>query len=303
MTNPAFELGQGTHVSAETFSEREETTTRDTQHQTTTQEANSTGAGQSDSASSDSVATHTTKATAPQAPDIPKPEAASEEVCNKGATYCYDMKGMENGALPNRGSSGKVTSLAVDSPLESTGSSELRFGGSLAIGAASSARTGYELVIPENWDYGVDVWFTPKFEDGERMVVLKMGDLITLEIDKNDGATCTFKGDPSGDPVVLFSRSKPDNFNKSWRMVACFVHRGEARIWNMERPAIHFRNASPTAERVVNVEIGTAESVGDHTQLKPFTGELHLLRAWTNTQWMMDIVEDELRFVGLSPLD
>lgn len=299
--NPGFDGPADSSGIRDDESEQDDSTDADPDEESSSEETD-------EGAASQETSTSTSTGEALQARPL-EPEEAMEgaqvrEVCKKGAELCFEMQLVDEDGVENSASVNKQFELAASSVQDGAAKSSPAFGHRIRLGTRSHINASRNIAIPEKTEFGVDVWFTPDFSETQEMVLMRIGELMSIEISKNGKARCQiFATNVNARATEVEEASSTYFGNLNWQVVSCSLNGQSLKLWNSDAPVV-----SPPAElelaqeRSVRLSFGrTATENLKGTELGGFVGDLHLVRFWTKVEGYEDVLRAELKFAGLDP--
>lgn len=235
------------------------------------------------------------------------PEPADvKDVCNKGAAYCYDMKVIQDDYLDNKAPVNRSTALQISSIDSSATEPSPAFGNRLRLGMSSFAKTSTDIVIPAKSDFGIDIWFTADFSKSDSMVLVRVGELMSIQISKDKKAICKLvAADTTIGETNVRTVQGTYTGRLPWHMVSCRLKRGQLQVWHTDAPlasgSVDLVLSSQQSARVMIGDLATKNL--DALELGGFVGDLHLMRIWTDLSNYDQVLRTELRSLGLDPVN
>lgn len=237
------------------------------------------------------------------------PPPGVDEPCRRGAALCYDFRNRVAGLAPNLSGINPENKLVVTDPAEGFSTDSPVLGSRIRMTEASSVVSSQPIPFDRDGAIGVDIWFATKFDSASSMMLLILGDLLTLEIRSNAQTVCKLFP-KAGDPPISLIAS-PRNLS-SWSHSSCLI-RTEADVGSRENSGdlvasardgfTRFAVPANTVQaRPTILKIGTGASPlpGD-SGIASFQGDLYLVRVWSDAETMQKQIRAELKHFGLDP--
>lgn len=227
-----------------------------------------------------------------------------KDVCNKGASYCYDMRVVQDDSLDNKAPTNRDTGLDIEAADSAASPTSPTFGHRLRLGSASWAKTSKDIVVASGSSFGIDIWFSPDFSSSDSMILARVGELLSIEIRKDKSAECQIYAvnRTNKELKVEALRSKYFGDNK-WQMVSCSLSKETLELWNLDASVAY----SPL-KLGLDIDLGVRVYMGANATKNlegivhgGFVGDVHLMRFWTKASNYDQVLREELRSFGLEP--
>lgn len=270
----------------------EETSTEDSDEASDTQETTSL------------TSTKSSPQAFPLEPETGDKDAEVREVCKKGAELCFEMQMVEEVRVENSASVNKGVVLSASSVQTGDSPSSPAFGHRIRLDPRSSVNTPLNIAIPKKTEFGVDVWFSPDFSETDEMILLRIGDVMSIELSRNRTTRCQIFARNMDAQATKVEEVSSTYFGMlNWQVVSCSLNQKSLKLWNSDAPVV-----SPPQELELAQELSVRLSSGrlatenlKGTELGGFVGDLHLVRFWTKVEGYEDVLRAELKFAGLEP--
>lgn len=309
--NPAFDLlGPSSHARDDTTQEDKVSTsdkeepTLSAQEPSTSSDAASDSSMSTDEGSSASQTSSSESSTDSEVSETSTQEVEVQDVCNKGAELCFEMQVVEDDFLDNSAPVNREIGLNMTAVASGATEDSPVFGHRLRLGTTSSLKSSQDIAIPAGSSFGVDVWFTPDFSGTSSMVLVRIGEVMSIEIHKSGLAKCHINAKNTTTQVQQVAKVESTYFgNLAWRVVSCRLHQGSIQFWNSDAPfaapSVRLELPQKTNVRLMLGQVATKNLDGDFHG--GFVGDLHLMRFWLKAENYAELLKAELKFSGLNP--